>query len=96
MQHLQKLRYEIKAHIKNVQNDTGRLASSVAKERELSAKNISDLSRSISVFKSTPMSIGAKEDPYCQNQVVLKQLQKQASLSFRVSFRVSTDVIPFM
>ncbi|KAF8901966.1 hypothetical protein CPB85DRAFT_1377262 [Mucidula mucida] len=43
VQHLQKLRTEIKAHIKNVQNDTGKLATSVAKERELSTKLIADL-----------------------------------------------------
>jgi BAR-like domain len=81
VQHLQKLRFEIKAHIKNVQNDTGRLASGVAKERELSTKHVSDLARAISLYKNTPMAVTAKEDPYCQNQLVLKQLQRQASPS---------------
>ncbi|KAF8554019.1 hypothetical protein OG21DRAFT_1603770 [Imleria badia] len=77
VQHLQKLRTEIKAHIKNVQNDTGKLATSVAKERELSAKMIGDLSTSISIFKNTPMSVTAKSDPYVANAAVARQLQKQ-------------------
>lgn len=80
VQHLQKLLLEIKAHIKNVQNDTGRLATAVAKERELSTKVIADLARSIAMFKNTPMSIQAKDDPYCQNVLVAKQLQKQVCL----------------
>ncbi|KAF8322639.1 hypothetical protein DL93DRAFT_2050446 [Clavulina sp. PMI_390] len=79
VQHLQKLHFEIKAHIKNVQNDTGKLATSVAREREMSTKGISDLARAISAYKNTPMSITPKEDPYCQNQIVLKQLQKQVN-----------------
>ncbi|KAL7423673.1 hypothetical protein Q5752_001255 [Cryptotrichosporon argae] len=77
VQHLQKLRTEIKAHIKNVQNDTGKLAASVARERELSTKAISDLARAIGNVNHTPMQVGAKEDPYVLNNAVLKQLQKQ-------------------
>ncbi|KAH6901386.1 hypothetical protein BKA70DRAFT_1310490, partial [Coprinopsis sp. MPI-PUGE-AT-0042] len=38
VQHLQKLLVEIKAHIRNVQNDTGKLASSVAHERTTSTR----------------------------------------------------------
>jgi hypothetical protein len=49
--------------LQNVQNDTGKLAASVARERELSAKFISDLSTNISVFKNTPMGVTAKSDP---------------------------------
>jgi hypothetical protein len=49
--------------VQNVQNDTGKLATNVAKERELSAKLVSELATSISVFKNTPMSITAKTDP---------------------------------
>lgn len=77
VQHLQKLRTEIKAHIKNVQNDTGKLAASVARERELSTKAIADLSRAISAVNNTPMQLSAKEDPYAVNIGVNKQLQKQ-------------------
>ncbi|KAG6369876.1 hypothetical protein JVT61DRAFT_13340 [Boletus reticuloceps] len=77
VQHLQKLRTEIKAHIKNVQNDTGKLATSVAKERELSAKMMGDLSTSVSIFKNTPMGVTAKSDPYVANVAVARQLQKQ-------------------
>lgn len=77
VQHLQKLRAEIKAHIKNVQNDTGKLATGVARERELSTRVISDLARSVGMFKNTPMQVTARDDPYCQNQLVMKQLQKQ-------------------
>ncbi|RDB30211.1 Cytoskeletal signaling protein slm1 [Hypsizygus marmoreus] len=77
VQHLQKLRTEIKAHIKNVQNDTGKLATSVAKERELSAKFISELASSISSYKNTPMSVTNKTDPYVCNTAVTRQLQKQ-------------------
>lgn len=79
--------------LQNVQNDTGKLATSVAKERELSAKMIGDLATSISIFKNTPMSISAKSDPYVfahsvllcvphpsryvANVAVARQLQKQ-------------------
>ncbi|KAI0031133.1 hypothetical protein K488DRAFT_52764 [Vararia minispora EC-137] len=77
VQHLQKLRVEIKAHIKNVQNDTGRLATSVAKERELSAKLISELATNVSVFKNTPLQVTSKTDPYVANMAVARQLQKQ-------------------
>lgn len=48
----------------NIQDDTGKLAASVAKERELSARVVADLARNIAVFKNTPMSITAKDDPY--------------------------------
>ncbi|KAF8753329.1 Pleckstrin homology domain [Rhizoctonia solani] len=77
VQHLRKLHYEIKAHIKNVQNDTGKLATSVAREREMSTKHISDLSRAIAMFKNTPMQVTARDDPYVMNQLVIRQLQKQ-------------------
>ncbi|KAG5642252.1 hypothetical protein DXG03_003353 [Asterophora parasitica] len=77
VQHLQKLRTEIKAHIKNVQNDTGKLATSVAKEREMSTRLISELSSSISSFKNTPMSVTNRTDPYVSNSAVTRQLQKQ-------------------
>ena len=49
--------------LQNVQNDTGKLAASVARERELSAKFISDLATNISVFKNTPMGVTSKSDP---------------------------------
>ncbi|KAI0701232.1 hypothetical protein BC835DRAFT_1303818 [Cytidiella melzeri] len=77
VQHLQKLRVEIKAHIKNIQNDTAKLATSVAKERDLSAKLIGDLGTNISILKNTPMSVTAKTDPYVANQAVYRQLVKQ-------------------
>ncbi|KAJ7087598.1 hypothetical protein B0H15DRAFT_298692 [Mycena belliarum] len=77
VQHLQKLRAEIKAHIKNVQNDTGKLATNVAKERALSTRVIADLTASISSFKNTPMSVTAKSDPYVANAAVMRQLTKQ-------------------
>ncbi|KAH7884879.1 hypothetical protein F5I97DRAFT_1812689 [Phlebopus sp. FC_14] len=77
VQHLQKLRTEIKAHIKNVQNDTGKLATSVAKERELSIRVIGDLATCISIFKNTPMNVTNKTDPYVANAAVARQLRKQ-------------------
>ncbi|EJF56017.1 hypothetical protein DICSQDRAFT_72320 [Dichomitus squalens LYAD-421 SS1] len=77
VQHLQKLKAEIKAHIKNIQNDTGKLATAVAKERELSAKLIGDLSTNVSIYKNTPLNITAKTDPYVANQAVFRQLVKQ-------------------
>ncbi|KAJ1024393.1 hypothetical protein NDA18_004560 [Ustilago nuda] len=79
VQHLQKLRSEIKAHIKNVQQDTGKLANSVAKEREMSTKMITELARSITLLKNTPMSVTAREDPYAANQQVFRQLQRQVN-----------------
>lgn len=77
VQHLQKLRAEIKAHIKNVQNDTGKLAAGVAKEREISTRLVGELANDISTFKNTPMNIAAKNDPYVANQAVARQLQRQ-------------------
>lgn len=74
---MQKLRTEIKAHLKNVQNDTGKLAASVAREREMSTKVIADLARAIGSVNHTPMQVSAKEDPFAINMAVLKQLQKQ-------------------
>ncbi|KAI0247704.1 hypothetical protein BJV78DRAFT_1243433 [Lactifluus subvellereus] len=79
VQHLQKLRVEIKAHIKNVQNDTGRLATSVAKERELSARLVAQLTNDISTFKNTPLQVTAKTDPYVANVAVFRQLHKQVN-----------------
>ncbi|KAL1741290.1 hypothetical protein HDZ31DRAFT_45755 [Schizophyllum fasciatum] len=77
VQHLQKLRVEIKAHVKNIQNDTGKLATSVAKERELSTRYIAELGSSITAFKNTPMNVTAKTDPYVANSAVQRQLHKQ-------------------
>ncbi|KAI5474456.1 PH domain containing protein [Pseudohyphozyma bogoriensis] len=77
VQHLQKLRVELKAHIRNIQQDTGKLAAAVAKERELSTKLITDLARSITMLKNTPMGVGSKEDPWYTNSLVARQLQKQ-------------------
>jgi hypothetical protein len=61
----------------NVQNDTGKLATSVAKERELSGRYMSDLVTNVSIFKNSPMNTTAKTDPYVSNQAVLRQLNKQ-------------------
>lgn len=47
----------------NVEDDTGKLAASVAKERELSVKMVSDLAKNISLFKNTPMNVSSKDDP---------------------------------
>ncbi|GAA6022383.1 hypothetical protein JCM10207_004747 [Rhodosporidiobolus poonsookiae] len=77
VQHLQKLKVEVSAHIKNIQADTGKLASSVAREREVSTKMITDLARSITMLKNTPMGVHAKEDPWYTNSLVARQLQKQ-------------------
>ncbi|KAL0572261.1 hypothetical protein V5O48_009707 [Marasmius crinis-equi] len=79
VQHLEKLRTEIKAHIKNIQNDTGKLATSVAKERALSTSLISNLATSISQLKNTPLAVSSspKADPYVSNVAVTLQLRKQ-------------------
>jgi len=79
VQHLQKLNVEIKAHIKNVQNDTGKLATSVAKERELSARLVSQLATDVATFKNTPLQVTAKTDPYVSNLAVVLQLHKQVN-----------------
>jgi len=50
--------------LQNVQNDTGKLATSVARERELSTKMIAELAKNIGMFKNTPMTVTAKEDPF--------------------------------
>ncbi|KZT56969.1 hypothetical protein CALCODRAFT_434975 [Calocera cornea HHB12733] len=77
VQHLQKLKAEIKAHIKNVMNDTGKLAANVAREREFSTRTITDLAKAINVMKNSPMGVMAREDPYCANVLVSRQLMKQ-------------------
>ncbi|KAK1223268.1 hypothetical protein PQX77_013856 [Marasmius sp. AFHP31] len=79
VQHLEKLRTEIKAHIKNIQNDTGKLATTVAKERALSTSLISNLATSISQLKNTPLAVSSspKSDPYISNVAVTLQLRKQ-------------------
>ena len=48
----------------------------------MSTKNISDLARAITMLKNTPMAVVPKDDPYAQNTLVLKQLQKQVSSFF--------------
>ena len=61
----------------------------MAKERELSIKQISELQRCIALFKNTPMGVTARDDPYVQNVLVAKQLHKQAS-SLLISFMLCT------
>lgn len=63
--------------LQNIQNDTGKLATAVAKERELSAKFIGDLGTNVSVLKNTPLNVTARTDPYVANQAVARQLVKQ-------------------
>lgn len=63
--------------LQNIQNDTGKLATSVAKERELSGRYMGDLATNVSIFKNSPMNITAKMDPFVANQAVLRQLNKQ-------------------
>ncbi|KIY46042.1 hypothetical protein FISHEDRAFT_47822 [Fistulina hepatica ATCC 64428] len=77
VQHLQKLRVEVKAHVKNIQNDTGKLATNVAKERAVSARLIAELSSAVTTFKNTPMNVTTKLDPYVANTAVIRQLNKQ-------------------
>ncbi|RXW20206.1 hypothetical protein EST38_g5648 [Candolleomyces aberdarensis] len=77
VEHLKKLLAEIKAHIRNVQNDTGKLAASVAKERETSTRLVGELANSVSMYKNTPMQIPAKSDPYITNASVSRQLSRQ-------------------
>ncbi|KAF9231231.1 hypothetical protein BU15DRAFT_68513, partial [Melanogaster broomeanus] len=81
VQHLQKLRTEIKAHIKaRMSTKTSSytlILSTAVEQRELSARMIGDLATSISIFKNNPMSVTAKSDPYVANMGVARQLQKQ-------------------
>ncbi|KAI3605412.1 cytoplasm protein [Moniliophthora roreri] len=79
VQHLEKLRVEVKAHIKNIQNDTGKLATTVARERALSTSLISHLATSISQLKNTPLAVAShpKSDPFIANLAVAQQLKKQ-------------------
>ena len=67
--------------LQNIQNDTGKLATSVAKERELSTRYIAELGASITAFKNTPMNVTAKTDPYVANSAVQRQLHKQVRLA---------------
>jgi hypothetical protein len=61
----------------NIQNDTGKLATTVAKEREMSAKLIGELTTDLAVFRATPMEVTSRSDPYVANALVLAQLTKQ-------------------
>ena len=71
-------RWEVSVGVpQNIQNDTGKLATAVAKEREFSAKLIGDLGTNVSIYKNTPLNITAKTDPYVANQAVARQLLKQ-------------------
>ncbi|KAJ4474656.1 hypothetical protein C8J55DRAFT_398743, partial [Lentinula edodes] len=81
VRHLEKLRGEVKMHIKNIQNDTGKLATTVSRERELSTSLISALGTSISTYKNTPLALGAhpKQDPYISNLAVQRQLRTQVN-----------------
>ncbi|KAJ4484612.1 hypothetical protein C8R41DRAFT_445020 [Lentinula lateritia] len=81
VRHLEKLRGEVKMHIKNIQNDTGKLATTVSRERELSTALISALGTSISTYKNTPLALGAhpKGDPYISNLGVQRQLRIQVN-----------------
>jgi hypothetical protein len=47
----------------NVQNDTGKLAGGVAKEREISTRLVGELANGVSTLTNTPMNIAAKNDP---------------------------------
>ncbi|KAJ3751917.1 hypothetical protein EV360DRAFT_89249 [Lentinula raphanica] len=81
VRHLDKLRGEVKMHIKNIQNDTGKLATTVSRERELSTSLISALATSISTYKNTPLSLSShpKQDPYIANLAVQRQLRTQVN-----------------
>ncbi|KAJ3860039.1 hypothetical protein EV359DRAFT_75382 [Lentinula novae-zelandiae] len=82
VRHLEKLRGEVKMHIKNIQNDTGKLATTVSRERELSTSLISALGMSISTYRNTPLALGAhpKGDPYISNLGVQRQLRTQVNV----------------
>jgi hypothetical protein len=45
----------------------------------MSTKQITELARSITLLKNTPMSVTAREDPYAANQQVFRQLQRQVN-----------------
>lgn len=45
----------------------------------MSTKMITELARSITLLKNTPMSVTAREDPYAANQQVFRQLQRQVN-----------------
>ncbi|KAH9811880.1 Pleckstrin domain-containing protein [Melampsora americana] len=75
--HLQKLKNEVKLHILNIIQDTGRLATLVARERESSIRLITSLTRSIAFVKHSPLNLESRQDPWLCNQLVLEQLRKQ-------------------
>ncbi|KAJ3912041.1 hypothetical protein F5877DRAFT_54595 [Lentinula edodes] len=81
VRHLEKLRGEVKMHVKNIQNDTGKLATTVSRERELSTSLISALATSISTYKNTPLALSShpKQDPYISNLAVQRQLRTQVN-----------------
>ncbi|KAI5886674.1 uncharacterized protein SCHCODRAFT_02104189 [Schizophyllum commune H4-8] len=77
VQDLQRTHGDIKSHIKNIQSNAGKLATAVAKERELSTKIMAELGSSVTNMQQMPMNVTPKNDPYVVNQTVRKQMRKQ-------------------
>ncbi|EGG12542.1 Pleckstrin domain-containing protein [Melampsora larici-populina 98AG31] len=75
--HLQKLKTEVKLHIRNIIEDTGKLATLVASERESSTRLITSLTRSIAFATHSPLNLEGRQDPWLCNQLVVEQLRKQ-------------------
>lgn len=75
--HLQKLKNEVKLHIRNIMQDTGKIATLVAAEREASTRLITSLARSLALSQHTPLTLDSRQDPWLCNQIVLEQLHKQ-------------------
>ncbi|KAH8829293.1 hypothetical protein DL96DRAFT_1597546 [Flagelloscypha sp. PMI_526] len=72
-----KLREDIKAHIKDIENDTAKLAAAVHKDREHSSKAIGELASAIASINLPNHAIPVKEDPYIVNALVRHLMQKQ-------------------
>jgi hypothetical protein len=77
--------------LQNVQNDTGRLATSVAKERELSSRLVAQLSTDISTFKNTPLQVTAKTDPCVHHDHPLGLYAHTSQIRFQRRCRPSTS-----
>ena len=64
VQDLQRTHGDIKSHIKSIQSNAGKLATAVAKERELSTKIMAELGSSVTNMQQMPMNVTPKNDPY--------------------------------
>jgi hypothetical protein len=64
-------------HVNSIENETGRLADSVEKERNASIQAILHHTRGVSLASQKSSDLTAKDDPWFTHTVAERQLLKQ-------------------